>query len=214
MPRPNHPDDFARGYQFRPLSRAVIFTSALVWLFAVTGCGTLHVRPPSQVDDPVEVYVIDYGRTSRLVLPAEIGGDTSDDSATGLEYAYGDWSWYAKNNDSFIDAASALLVPTLGTIGRRSVSKPGVTAEGKEGEVYAFFVSRTASNSLRDKLNATIDDPSRERVYNEMRGMEFVKLGESYWIPNQSSTEIKAWMQELGCQVKGWTLIAEFDFEQ
>jgi hypothetical protein len=194
----------------------------LAWvLSSTTGCGTLHVRPPTNVQDPVRVYVIDYGRTSRLVLPARATAhlsaastpESTIEKATRVEYAYGDWNWYALNNDSLIDAAGALLIPTRATLGRRAVETTGTTASGHVGKVYTFTVSRTASNNLKDHLDAIIDDPDLTRVHNPLRNMTFVRLRKSYWLPNQSSTEMKSWLQSLGCRVRGWTLIAEFDFE-
>ncbi len=188
---------------------------AVVSLFAsTTGCGTLHVRPPTRIDDPVRVYVVDYGRTSRLVLPEYATQRREADSSAGIEYAYGDWNWYALNNDSLIDAAAALLIPTLAALGRREVDAPGTSASGEVGTVYTFDVSRRASDRLKQRLDGIMDDDTREHVYNEQRDMHFVKLGESYWLPNQSSTEMKSWLQLLGCRVRGWTLIAEFEFEQ
>ena len=52
----------------------------------LTGCVTV-VRPPAAPADPVEVYLLDHGRTPSLVLPGGDGGST--------RWAYGDWRWYA-----------------------------------------------------------------------------------------------------------------------
>lgn len=176
------------------------------------GCGTLRITPPASVEDPVRVYVADYGRTARLLLPGGPGraGGASATETMWLEYTYGDWNWYAKGNTSLLDGAAALLLPTKATLGRREVradgSRPRVPAEA----IHEIEVERLASERLSARLDRVFT-AAVERVDNAEHGLRFVRLDEDYWLCNQSSTRMKRWLEELGCDVRGWTLIARFE---
>lgn len=158
------------------------------------------------------MYVADYGRTSKLLLPGGQGraNGASATETTWWEYTYGDWSWYAKSNTSLLNGAAALLLPTKATLGRRELktdgSRPGLPAQ----TIYAIEVERSASERLSARLDRVFT-AAGERVDNAEHGMRFARLDESYWLCNQSSTRMKRWLEELGCEVRGWTLIARFE---
>lgn len=171
------------------------------------GCGTLRITPPASVEDPVRVYVADYGRTSRLLLP---GGSGGAGDATWWEYTYGDWSWYAKSNTSALDGAAALLLPTRATLGRRELTTDGSRPELRAQAIHEFEVERSASEHLLARLDGVFT-AAVERADSAEHGMRFARLDESYWLCNQSSTRMKRWLEELGCEVRGWTLIARFE---
>ena len=61
----------------------------LLLLLAGLGLGACQqtIEPPKRVSDPVNVFVVDYGRHASLALPKE---------GTGLvEWSWGDWNWFA-----------------------------------------------------------------------------------------------------------------------
>ena len=84
--------------------------STCIVLLLLTGCGATII-PPAHVLDPVPVFVTDYGRHSSLVLP-DGGGDL-------VEFAFGDWNWFAVNKTGFTSAVSAMLWSGGATFGFR-----------------------------------------------------------------------------------------------
>ena len=74
------------------------------------GC-TVTIRPPLAPIDPVELFIIDYGRHSSLLIP--------DPDGSGLiEFAYGDWNWFALAKDGPLDVLPTLFFHTQGALGR------------------------------------------------------------------------------------------------
>src|SRR5687768_7285716 len=111
-------------------------------LGSAAGCATT-IRPPADPKDPVSVALIDYGYHASLALPAGPG--------TSVEYAYGEWEWFARNNDAWYRVFPALCWPTRGALGRRALAfPPEVACE----EILVFQVGRAEAEALLARLNA------------------------------------------------------------
>ena len=82
----------------------------VVAAFILVRSPTTIIAPADPVA-PVTVYITDYGYHRRLVLPTSQG--------KFLQYAYGDWDYFALNRQNWNNAVAALLIPTQGTLGRR-----------------------------------------------------------------------------------------------
>ncbi|MEQ8771027.1 MAG: hypothetical protein RIB60_11025 [Phycisphaerales bacterium] len=181
----------------------------LIAMFCLAGCGTIRVTAPATPADASRVYVADFGDTARLVLP-----DDSDPPAY-TEYGFGDWRWYAKNQTNLLYGPVALLVPTRGTLGRRNHDAdpawylPDLGAE----DVLAIDVDRALARALRTRLDEAFD-AADERVHNPERGLDFATSDHDYWLFNQSSTSVAGWLDELGCETSGWTLVADFELDR
>lgn len=80
----------------------------VVCVFVMSGCA-MTVVAPAGVREPVEVYLIDYGRHSSIVMEREEG--------EWAEYAWGDWSYFGKSRRDPLTTAMAILVPTRGALG-------------------------------------------------------------------------------------------------
>ena len=87
-------------------------SAVLLLLVLGSGCAT-KVVPPSNPVNPVMVYITDYGRHSSLVLPATNGGY--------VEWAFGDWNWFALGKTSWNYALLAVIWSPQSTLGRRVV---------------------------------------------------------------------------------------------
>ena len=74
---------------------------------------TTTVTPPPAPRFPVTVYVADYGRHASLLVPRP-GGEL-------VEFAYGEWKWFALGQKSMWRSPAALFWPTAATLGRRSL---------------------------------------------------------------------------------------------
>jgi hypothetical protein len=201
----------ASGIECRMRRRTAVIVAAGVSLagafLVAAACGTLHVTPPPVPSDPVVVYIPDYGDHARLVLPRDSGGFA--------EYGFGEWRWYALDRFGFLRGAAALLVPTAGALGNRE--HPAVPEGWTEHQwilsrtdpqhFHAVTVERERSRALLDRLDRAFAENLDTMVVNEARSLRLVRVG-SYWLFNQSSTELAAWLRDLDCRVRGWTLIA------
>ena len=91
-------------------SRLPVLIVVLSTFGPLCGCVT-RVRMPVRPVEPVDVFLVDYGRHSSLLLP--------DDGDKGLiEFTYGDWRWFALGKDGPLDVIPTIFLPTQGALGR------------------------------------------------------------------------------------------------
>src|SRR5688572_12511152 len=83
---------------------------APIAMLLALGCATT-VRPPADPKDPVVVVLIDYGHHSGVILPEPEGA--------WVEYAFGEWDYFALNKTDLFTGMIALGCPNQGTLGRR-----------------------------------------------------------------------------------------------
>jgi hypothetical protein len=174
----------------------------------ISGC-TIHVQPPTQVQDPVKVYLVDSGDTGRLWLP-----NTNDPEPTYTQWCFGDWKWFALNDQNPLYGLVVFVVPTPGALGRAPAAGPPTNASGQPRVPCEVIHEITVEWARARALNYTLATRFRlqidTEIYNQERGLWFVQDKDVYWLLNQSSTQTAYWLQALGCQVHGFTLIANF----
>ena len=147
----------------------------------------------------MSVAVIDYGYHASLALPAADG--------TLVEYAYGEWEWFALNNDAWYRVFPALCWPTQGALGRRALRfPPDVASE----ETLVFQVGRAEAAALLDRLNRRYASRTEEPVHNPAVGLTFVPDDASYCCAANCNTTLADWLRELGCEVSRPTCAASF----
>lgn len=188
----------------RPLSadNVVIRGLCLSACVATAGCVTT-IRPPADPQDPVEVGLIDYGYHAGLVLPTADGGS--------VEYAYGEWEWFARNNDAWYRVFPALCWPTSGALGRRPL--PAVERLAKAvaaEEILVFQVGRREAAALLDRLGHRYASRSEAPHPNPAVGLTFVPDDASYCCFANCNTALAGWLRELGCEVSGPACSANF----
>lgn len=181
--------------------RVVMPAVTLLLLVAALALGcTTRVYPPRHLADPVSVFLIDYGRTPSLVLPAD--GDGM------VRYVYGDWRYYALADTGGFSGPAALLWPTPGTLGRGEL--PGaVTAETVEARagpveyIYTMQVERDKAASLRQALDGIFEQHADSRRYNPRYDLVFVHHDRKYTYFYNSNHMTADWLRQLGCEVRG-----------
>jgi hypothetical protein len=172
------------------------------------GC-TLVVRPPDNPVDPVIVALVDYGRHSSLILPRPEGGS--------VEFAYGEWNWFALNRTSVFHAIALIVWPHQGALGRRAIParpdpealKPHVRSE----ELFAIRVGRAEAARLLIRLEGLWKAGSREAVENPALGLTFVKIDDDYLLCSNCNHMTARWLRELGCDVAGSACFSSFRVE-
>lgn len=165
------------------------------------------IHPPAAPPDPVDVYLLKDGRHTGLLLP------TADGRIA--RYTYGEWEWYALIHKGPYRAVAALFWPTQATFGRHFYAGPPSEGRvraifGSDLTVYPVTVSMQKVQDLEARLNRRFDQQKDSLIANETYGLEFVKDPEPYWLFHDSNNEVAIWLRELGCEVKGLVLFANW----
>ena len=183
-------------------------------LFVAAGCSNTIV-PPVNLQDPTSVYLIDYGRHSGLVLPHP--GETkifpNADPPRYVEYAFGEWQWFALGREGPIDAIRALLVPSRGALGVRAVE--GSPREHDQPgwfyvEAIPILVERKTAYDLSKSLAGMWHEQHEEMVFNETNGLSFVPIEKRYSFFRNCNPVLAGWLKELDCEVRGTALFSDW----
>lgn len=202
-----------RGWACLLAGPPIIALLPVTALGVVATWGTVRIAPPPEPPaDPVDVFVADYGDTSKLFLPA-----ASEDGGPCTGWGFGDWTVYALDRTGIGDKAAAVLVPTPGTLVR--VERPSPPPDGPLAgwiddpeleRVYRITVSRARAHALASRLEAAWGAHAGAEIDDRRRRLRFVPSDDRYWIFRQSTSTMKGWLGELGCICTGWSFRANF----
>jgi hypothetical protein len=173
-------------------------------LFA--GCATVIV-PPVAPSDPVNVFVVDHGHTSSLVIPSPDG--------SLLRYAYGDWAWYALGQHNLGRGVAALLWPSQSGLGRAQLKGPS-TVESVRWQVpspvsiHPVPIDRARLLSFEHNMQALYHSRPDTEVSNPANGMTFVHHPRPYSYFWNSNHAVASWLRELGCATRGLSFEASW----
>jgi len=226
-------------------SVALFATLAFVLVVLLPACAT-SVTPPPAPHDPVTVFIADYGRHASLVIPADVAVDGAADVDPSIEftlrrtgndageadggwmweYSYGDWLFYARDEDSLVYGAFALLTPTRGAVGRRRVplvhDAPGLRAafDAQLEYVHAVEVERERARELLERLHERFSAGQRyaerlglEPIRSEVVGLRFAPDPATYSLVNHCNHELAAWLETLGVETSGNSLVSRYVVE-
>jgi len=178
---------------------------AFVGLFGVvcllTGC-TVRVVPPAPLNDAVNVYILEYGRHPGLAFERADG--------EVVEYAYGEWQWFALNQAGVTGGMRAMLLSTDGALGRRTlaVNDPHATWQTMLAvqAVHPLQVERASAESLLASLDDRWEAHQDSAILNDVNGLKMVRIDEPYTMFNNSNIVLSRWLRELDCHVQGGLL--------
>lgn len=190
-------------------------------MVSLCGC-TTTILPPAAPSEPATVYLIDYGQHSGLVFPYANGsgeaveGRGEERTPSYVEFAFGEWRWFALNEEGFFGAIRALLFPTQGTLGRREIHTP--PRQRREpgwhfDQIYPLTVEAADVRKLRAELEARWQVHEEERVYNETNGLTFVPDPQRYSLLRNCNPVLAGWLSQLGCEVRGMALLSQWRIE-
>jgi len=168
---------------------------------------TTSIVPPADPVDPVSVYVIDYGRHTSLMLPRDEGGPL-------VEYAYGEWNWFALDYSNWYNVFGTLLWPTQGALGRWewdiAPDPDAIRARIVCDDVLEIDVAGEKKRALLDRLDARhtrrIDTLHHQPLYQ----LDFVHDDDKYHALHNCNHVLAQWLRELDCEVHGWSMFATF----
>jgi len=210
----------------------------LITLLNLTTACTNIITPPANITNPTNVYVLDYGRHSSLLLPNPTESDDKTLTPEFTEYAYGEWKWYARQNDSVWRIPATLFWPTTGTLGRNTwqVRNAGdtfapntsqsstntddnacmivaaVANQFQTEQIIQITADRAAVTDLLDKLNNRFQAANVEQpVYNQAYRLHFVpEPNVKYTLFHNCNNEVVDWLRDLGCTVNGTGIFSTF----
>ena len=169
-----------------------------VALLLASAC-TTTVVPPESPEDPVSVRLADHGRHASLFLPAP----REPHGATWVEYAYGEWRWFALHQASSTRVFPTLFWPTAGTLRRGVARRP-------PEDSHELRVSGAACRRLLEELDAEVRARSSTRIVDPTTGLEYVRTGADYHAFHNCNTELASWLEALGCRVSGSRLFSSW----
>jgi hypothetical protein len=174
---------------------AVIF---LPFICVISGCATTII-PPRAPGEAVEVFVLDHGRTTSLVVPTDGGM---------LRFAYGDWQYYALGRKDLYHGVAALLWPTRGALGRSAF--PGAQTEDTIRNnspviqsLHSVRVERARVSAFERSMAALYDAGRESEVENKSARLNFVPHPRRYTYLWNSNHAVASWLRELGCETRG-----------
>jgi hypothetical protein len=175
----------------------------------VSGCATTIIPPQAPVE-PVEVFIVDHGRTTSLVVPTASGM---------LRFAYGDWSYYALGKKDLYHGIAALLWPTRGALGRSAFAGAPPEQAIRENAPYvqslhAVRVERARVSALEQRMAAVHEAGREHEVANETALLDFVPHPRRYTYLWNSNHAVASWLRELGCQIRGTSFHASWRVEE
>ena len=169
--------------------------------FSLGAC-TSMVVPPVDVLDPVEIFVLSEAIHTGVVLPPD--PDASGNPDQYVEFGFGDWSYYALENDYWFQAIDTVLWPTQGTLCRRAFGARAaeeLSDLADEISLQSIIVSRKDASRLRRRLQAEFDEARKVVIVNRDSNLKFVPSDYSYWLPYNCVDVAVDWLIELGCEV-------------
>jgi hypothetical protein len=182
------------------LASVVIVSILLVWMLSPA-----IIIPPDDSVGAVTIYVTDYGWHSRLVLPTGNG--------ELIQYAYGDWNYFALNQQDLRNGAAALLLPTQGTLGRQKFSNIIEFEQIIQQKNYTLLSLEVAQPKVIQLLTLLDDRFNRNiatSIENRQTGLTLVKDDQEYTLFHNSNHEIVEWLKSLDCQIHGFVMWANF----
>jgi hypothetical protein len=172
----------------------------------VSGCSGTIV-PPESPKDPVPVAVADYGRHSSVVLPDSEGKGS-------VEYAFGDWDWFAAGHTGLGEALRSLFASDVSTLGRRFYVVPPdsdrLARTLSARRVVQFQAPLSHVAELRTRLDQQYESRAHQEVYNGPMGLWFVPHGGRYNMFRNCNHVTAKWLRELGCDTRGWAFWSSF----
>jgi hypothetical protein len=130
-----------------------------------------------------------------------------------IQYAYGDWKYYALGQQDWENTIAAVLIPTQGALGRRiftSLTEFQQTSQQEQATILSVAVASAKVEQLRQELNQRFDRQLSTYTENPDTGLTLVRDEQDYTLLHNSNHELVEWLQALDCRVRGFVLWANF----
>jgi hypothetical protein len=185
----------------------------LLLLLIGQGCTTTVIPPRRETlrcEAGTDVYLADYGRHSGLLFPAREG--------MLVEFAFGNFAWFAMNQNDWHNAFGSLFFSAGSALGRRELRI--TTDNGRDpadvkratgaAKITRIHVSADRAAELRDGLNLAYAQQASTEVFNPASEMYFVRVREPYSVFHNCNHVTARWLRRLGCDVDGLAATSKF----
>jgi hypothetical protein len=180
-------------------------TLALLLVLPLAGC-SWTVKNSAQVDDPVAIYLTDYGRHTSIIMPVS--------DSMMVEYAFGDWDWFAANQNDSFSGVRALTFSRGSTLGRRFYVKTDDLNELMRLSDAQRVARLTAPSPRVKKLSDRLDRAYMKHIdtwrFNELTHLDHVRSDRHYWGLDNCNQLTATWLRELGLKVSGISVFSNF----
>lgn len=178
----------------------------LLMIGGSVGCSATII-PPTNPINPAVVFVTDYGRHSSLLLPAPQGHY--------VEYAFGDWGWFALRHTNSSDAIGTLFFSGHSALGRRQLflydDNPADVAKWTGATtVLKLDAASDKITALREQLDALYDKHIDTLTYQPASRLWFVQYDGGYNLFHNCNHVTADWLRELGCRIQGSAMLSKF----
>ena len=181
----------------------------MVALFCLLPGCAWNIRPPSNVADPVPVWITEYGRHCRIALPSGPSKFT--------EYGFGEWHFYALEDRGLFSTLRAATGFGSGAFSRRELTPApdGTLGPRQTGGTRSerVLVERSRADSLRQELDARWQGNQTNVRIRARDGVPVSRDAEGYHLFSNSNHATARWLRRLGCEVHGFPLMANFRVE-
>lgn len=161
---------------------------------------TSRVHPPKGVVDPITVYVVENGMHGGVLLPR---------GRSLVQYDYGEWEYYAKNNTWWFRVIPAMAWSTDGTIGRRELalrrdrSLAYLRYVFAADKIWSFQVERDAADRVQRQLDRRFNGLENHFYDAELDTWFGRDEEQRYSMVNTCNHEVDRWLEALGCSIEG-----------
>lgn len=177
----------------------------ILGLLVGCGCSTRVIAPPRPVD-PVTVYLTDYGRHSSIVMP--------QGPRSYVEYAFGEWNFFARGDTRWWVGARALLGSSQSTLGRRQFTGIEGAKRLKDSlgctRMMPFEVSRLRAELLALNLDADFRRSAAAPMFSSYSQLHHVRDDTFYWLGHNCNHITAQWLKQLGCRIDGPAVFSNF----
>ena len=178
----------------------------MVMITCLCSCATTII-PPVDPIDPVNVYLIDYGRHVSLLLPL-------DETNELIEYAYGDWNWFALDRSRILDVFPTLFWPTPAALGRWEWALPDNAEAVRDRISCEELLQITVARADAQRFLSELEDRFMKQIetlhYQPRYQFDFVRDDSTYHLLHNCNHVTARWLERMGCEVRGSAMLADF----
>ena len=180
--------------------------ASLLLLVFFTGC-TYTLTPPPLPSNPTQVFLLDHGRHSSLVLPTD---------SEMIRYSYGDWDWYVLNQRGFRSAIHALLQSSQAALGRQKLYSAPMKESVRRAvqvnidKIISIMVERDRVELLNSRLEDIFAENHQYIHHNPSNDLDFIPHPVPYSLSHNSNKVVAQWLQELGVEAQGGSLFSRW----
>lgn len=192
------------------LGRVFKLTGLFGLLFLISACSG-KITPPHEPESARQVFVLNHGRHSSLVLEGA-DGDLR-------RYSYGDWRFYAEGKTGFFSGLRALFMPTKSALGRRELSGPA-TLDNVTQQINILVLNSVTLDAEAfkvDQLTAELEKIYQQniasKIYRPDFDLDFVHHPNTYHTFHNSNQIIGQWLRQLGSEIHGWPLLSDWQIQ-